>query len=214
MKWIEKQKSQLGVYILSSIDRDTFFQIFGSGKFEGEPPIFMGLDVEPIIALSRFFHFKTVIEIGIQRGATAKCILDNSPWIEKYIGIDLMPNSQTSLSLQQGEVPQIAGEMVKDDPRVEFILKPNGTRDLSPEDLPAANLIFIDGDHSKEGVLLDTILARQTIKRGGVICWHDYGNALVPDVSAAIDELNLKEGNHICLIQNGFLCFQLCREGR
>ncbi|TVX84037.1 class I SAM-dependent methyltransferase [Peribacillus simplex] len=198
---------------MSIIDRSTFFDIFGSGTFDGEPPIFMGADVEPILAFSRTFHLKTVIEIGIQRGETAKIILENSPWIEKYIGIDLTPDSQTTLSLQQGEVPQMAGELVKDDPRVELILKPNGTRDLTADELPLADLILIDGDHSKEGVLLDTLLAHQTIQQGGIICWHDYGNSLVPDVTAVIDELNMKE-DKICLIQNGFLCFQICRDGR
>ncbi|ASS96794.1 class I SAM-dependent methyltransferase [Peribacillus simplex] len=199
---------------MSIIDRSTFFDIFGSGTFDGEPPIFMGADVEPILAFSRTFRLKTVIEIGIQRGETAKIILENSPWIEKYIGIDLTPDSQTTLSLQQGEVPQMAGELVKDDPRVELILKPNGTRDLTADDLPTADLILIDGDHSKEGVFLDTFLARQSIRQGGIICWHDYGNSLVPDVTAVIDELNLTEDNLICLIQNGFLCFQICRDGR
>lgn len=195
---------------MSIIGRDIFFQIFASGAFDGERPLFMGYDVEPLIAFSRTFHPKTVIEIGIQRGETAKCILDNSPWIERYIGIDLTPDSQTSLTIQQKEIPQIAGECVKDDPRVELILKPNGSRELSPYDLPTADLILIDGDHSSEGVLLDTLLARQVVQKGGIICWHDYGNALVPDVTAVIDELNIKEDNRICLIKNGFLCFQFC----
>ncbi|RCW50853.1 class I SAM-dependent methyltransferase [Paenibacillus prosopidis] len=193
---------------MSIIGRELFFQIFGSGEIEGELPLFMGFDAQPLVAFSRTFHPKTVIEFGIQRGATAKCILDNSPWIEKYIGIDLLPGTQTTVSIQQVEVPQIAGEYVKDDPRIELILKPNGTRDLSPEDLPAVDLILIDGDHSYEGVLFDTRLARQIIRKGGIICWHDYGNSLVPDVTKIIDELNLKEGNSICLIENGLLCFQ------
>lgn len=199
---------------MSVIDRENFFKIFGSGNFAGELPMFTGLDVEPLIALSRTFRPKIVIEIGIQRGATAKCILDNSKWIEKYIGIDVKSNYHTSLTIQQNEVPQEPGEYVKDDPRVRLIVKPNGSHDLKPTDLPAADLIFIDGDHSEEGVLLDTLLARQVIRKGGIICWHDYGNHLVPSVTALIDSLNIKEGNHICLIENGFLCFQFCREGR
>ncbi|MDF2082843.1 class I SAM-dependent methyltransferase [Bacillus pseudomycoides] len=199
---------------MSIINRETFFKIFGSGTFNGQLPHFTGNDVEPLIAFSRTFHPKTVIEIGIQRGETAKCILDNSPWIEKYIGIDLVPGSQTSLSLQQQEVPQIVGEYVKDDPRVELIIKPNGSRDVEPSELPTADLIFIDGDHSAEGVLLDTLLARLVIRKGGIICWHDYGNSPVPDVTVVINDLNIKEGDHICLIEHGMLCFQFAREGR
>lgn len=90
--------------------------------------------------------------MGIQKGAIGKCILDNSPWIEKYVGIDVIPTHIATLGIQRGEVPQIAGECVKDDSRVELFVKPNGSRDLHSSDLPAADLIFIDGDHSKEGV--------------------------------------------------------------
>ncbi|WP_078412207.1 class I SAM-dependent methyltransferase [Priestia abyssalis] len=199
---------------MNIINREIFFKIFGSGAIKGERSIYTGSDVEPLIAFSRTFHPKTVIEIGIQRGATAKCLLDNSPWIEKYIGIDVTPDYNTPLSIQQQEVPQIAGECVKDDSRVELIIKPNGSRDLTSADLTAADLIFIDGDHSLNGVLLDTQLARQVIRKGGIICWHDYGNELVPSVSEAIDSLNEKENDQICLIENGYLCFQFCREGR
>ncbi|WP_102275732.1 class I SAM-dependent methyltransferase [Cytobacillus massiliigabonensis] len=199
---------------MNIINRELFFNIFGSGTIDDELPGFTGYDIEPLIAFSRTFHPKTIIEIGIQRGATAKCILDNSPWIEKYIGIDVTPDYSTPLSIQQQEVPQIAGEYVKDDPRVELIIKPNGSRDLKSSDLPTADIIFIDGDHSSTGVMLDTELARQVIRYGGIICWHDYGNQLVPNVSEVIDNLNATEGNQICLIENGFLCFQFCREGR
>jgi predicted O-methyltransferase YrrM len=103
--------------------------------------------------------------------------------------------------------------MCKNDPRVELIVKPNGTRDLVPTDLPAADLIFIDGDHSKACVALDTLLAMQVIRKGGIICWHDYGNHLVPGVTEVIDALNMNEGDHICLVEGTMICFQFCREG-
>jgi len=35
------------------------------------------------------------------------------------------------------------------------------------------DLVFIDGDHSAEGVALDTKLAKRIILESGVICWHD-----------------------------------------
>ncbi|MDN4523636.1 class I SAM-dependent methyltransferase [Fictibacillus fluitans] len=190
------------------ISRDTFFKIFGSGSFIGEGSGFMGSDLEPLISFSRVFRPKTIVEIGIQRGMTAKCLLENSPWIEKYIGIDVTPDHKTTLHIQQNEVPTIPGECVKDDSRVELIVRPHGSRELQPADLPKADLIFIDGDHSEEGVLFDTNLARQIIKKGGIICWHDYGNHLVPGVQTVIDQLNINEGDHICLIENGLLCFQ------
>ena len=35
------------------------------------------------------------------------------------------------------------------------------------------DLVFIDGDHSRKGVLQDTELAKEVIGDCGVICWHD-----------------------------------------
>lgn len=199
---------------MSVILRDTFFKIFGDGHFQGEAPIFVGHDIEALIAFSRTFHIETFIEIGIQRGETARCILGNSPSIRNYIGIDIAPTALTNLPIQQGEIPIVAGELVNHDPRVNLIVTPNGSRDLTALDLPVADLIFIDGDHSFNGVILDTILARQTVRKGGIICWHDFGNPLVPSVSAAINSMNNAEGDHICLIDGGTLCFQFCGEGR
>lgn len=37
----------------------------------------------------------------------------------------------------------------------------------------AFDLVFIDGDHSWEGVLQDTLLAKNIVTESGVICWHD-----------------------------------------
>ncbi|WP_080837982.1 class I SAM-dependent methyltransferase [Cohnella massiliensis] len=199
---------------MNVIHRKTFFGMFGSGAFSGKPPLYTGTDVEPLLAFSRTFFPKTVIEIGIQRGETAKCLLDNSPWIQNYVGIDVAPSHRTALPVQQSEVPKQPGELVKNDPRVRLIVKPNGSRDVTPAELPVADLIYIDGDHSKTGVLQDTELARKVIRKGGIICWHDYGNPAVPSVTKAIDFLNGKGGNAICLIEKGFLCFEFCRNGK
>lgn len=35
------------------------------------------------------------------------------------------------------------------------------------------DLVLVDGDHSRDGVLQDTKLAKQIINQGGTICWHD-----------------------------------------
>ena len=37
----------------------------------------------------------------------------------------------------------------------------------------AFDMVFVDGDHSYKGVMLDTLLARRVLSEDGVICWHD-----------------------------------------
>lgn len=51
------------------------------------------------------------------------------------------------------------------------------------------NLIYIDGDHSHDGVLVDSRKALQVVARGGSIVWNDYMHLLGEprwDVVAAI----------------------------
>lgn len=199
-----------------SLKRDLFFEIFGPANLEldAKSTFLQRQDLEVLISLFQTFKPKTVIEIGIQKGSTAKILLANGPWVEKYIGIDITPDSTPPLKVQYEEVPLKAGELILDDPRIEILVKPNGTRDLTATDLPAADFIFIDGDHSENGVLYDTRLARQVIRAGGIICWHDYDHSPVPDVTKVIDKLNIIEGNHICLVEDTMVCFEFRSDGR
>lgn len=48
--------------------------------------------------------------------------------------------------------------------------------------------VFIDGDHSYEGVKLDISLWLPKIKPGGWIGGHDYGHEKLPGVQKAVDE--------------------------
>ncbi|NBB79207.1 MAG: hypothetical protein GVY36_07125 [Verrucomicrobia bacterium] len=52
------------------------------------------------------------------------------------------------------------------------LLKGYSPRDL--ERLPAPfTFVFVDGDHSEQGVYRDTIALEPLMERGGVICYHD-----------------------------------------
>ena len=112
-----------------------------------------------------------ILEIGINAGGTAKLLLSNIPSIVSYVGIDVPSDFITVLALQQREVPKIAGHRVADDPRVKIILK--STKEVVPTEIGECDFVFIDGDHSADGVERDTTLARACVKRG-VIVWHDY----------------------------------------
>jgi len=57
--------------------------------------------------------------------------------------------------------------------RITQIFADSRTFDTAPY-RESMNYIFIDGDHSYEGVKNDTEKALQLLKPGGVIVWHDY----------------------------------------
>ena len=50
------------------------------------------------------------------------------------------------------------------------------------------DMIYIDGDHSYEGVKSDLKLSFSKVKDGGLICGHDYISSKFEDVVRAVDE--------------------------
>jgi len=81
------------------------------------------------------------------------------------------------------------GEHVFDSPwagKVQFIAGDSRVYDLSKFD-GAIDLVFIDADHSYEGVMNDSSRAFRMIKPGGTIIWHDY--LMIDEVTRALIEL-------------------------
>lgn len=147
-------------------------------------------EIETILALIGSVSPRVVVEFGVNAGRTARALLKAVPSIQKYIGIDVPPGFLTALPSQRGEVEQMPGYLVAGDPRFELLLLPHGSRDLAPGDLPACDAVFIDGDHSRVGVLHDTQVAKASLRPGGIIVWHDDNDAPVVEVRAALDEMH------------------------
>lgn len=129
--------------------------------------------------LDRLLHLyesvkpKVIIEFGVHTGRNAVAALRNIPSVERYVGIDVTPDYKTLMPVQRKEVPAQPGELALHDPRFELIVKPRGSFDLTPKDLPLAEVVFIDADHSRAGVENDYALARAVVGVGGIIIFHD-----------------------------------------
>jgi len=192
-----------------NISQNKFFQLFGSGQ----PTVDVDLegmdygstqDRLALLALARHVQPKTVIEFGLQRGMTARMLIDELPCIRKYVGIDLSASQVPALDGQLSEKPAIPGELVQDEAAVRIICR--DSRKLAAKDLPNADFIYIDGGHDEETVMHDSLLAIERIKLGGAIVWHDYNNRTV-EVNRVIDRLNHERGDHICLVDGTWVCF-------
>lgn len=146
-----------------------------------------------------------VLEIGINSGQTARLLLDNCSSIRSYVGIDVPPDFVTELTVQQQEVPALAGQAVKDDPRVRIILKP--TQQVRPDEIGDCDFAFIDADHSIAGIERDTALARACVERG-IIAWHDYRVAEPPThVNEVLDRWEA-DGAPIVHVNNTWIAFE------
>lgn len=163
-------------------------------------------ELEIIIALVRSVIPHTVIEIGLAQGRTALAILREIPQIERYVGIDTLPGYQPKLKEQLYERSEEPGYLAMSDPRFEQWLRPRGTLDLMPWELPAADAVFIDGDHSSEVVAHDSCLARSATKQGGIIIWHDAGNESV-EVRSVLEQ-DWARGCDIKVIEGTWLAFE------
>lgn len=145
-------------------------------------------ELEVLCGLVAVVKPRTVVEFGVNVGRTAQAILEYVAGIESYVGVDVPLGYVTPKEVQRGEVPEQPGVMVKDDPRFQLLLPEGGSVNLSATDLPECDAVFIDGDHSREGVLNDTTLALQRLRPGGIVIWHDYHTLGTVDVRAVLDE--------------------------
>ena len=191
------------------ISQDSFFSIFEHPKeLPGSPGLITDIELAAIIALLRTFSCSRVAEFGIGSGASTLRFLESCPAIQSYIGVDVPPGTVPSLKYQAEEVPDNAGHFALGDPRFKLIVRSGGTCRMRAEELAPLDFVFIDGDHSVEGVQHDTGLARRAMTNG-VICWHDYDNSPAIGPKIVIDQLNAIEGDQICLIEGTDLCFEI-----
>ena len=164
-------------------------------------------ELETLIGLIADREPLSMLEIGVNTGRTAAEILDNVPSLETYQGVDVLPGYRTEKFVQRREVPQAPGHLASHDKRFELVLRARGSLDLQPSELLPADVVFIDGDHSRRCVSLDTALAHAVVKPGGLIIWHDYHDLGTVDVRDVLDEW-WKAGEAITHIEGTWLAFK------
>ena len=152
-----------------------------------------------LIALISTIKPRTMIEIGVNEGLTAKAVLEHVPSIEHYYGVDVNSSYEFEIPAQRIERPGIPGVMVLDDPRFHLIIR----GDLMPHE---ADVVFIDGDHGKNAVLADSIWAEAVVTHGGLIIWHDYGNPTV-EVTHVLNKLDT-HGRELHHVEGTWLVFE------
>lgn len=171
------------------------------------PRFFNPGELDALVALLLRVTPKGMIEFGCNEGRAAATILKNVPSIEEYVGIDVLPGYVTQKECQRREVPTEPGKYVLDDPRFRLIVKPRGSFDLIPSDLPMCDAVFIDADHSRLGVMNDYSLALTRVRPGGIIIFHDDNGLPVVEVSETLDEL-ARHGAKIIHVTDTWLAYE------
>jgi len=156
-----------------------------------------------VVELVNSVASKVMIEIGCNRGHTARTLLDHVPTLERYIGVDVPFEHEPSLRAQRGEIPVEPAKHAAADKRFYLLLRSSML--IKPEDLEPCDAVFIDGDHSERAVLHDSDLARALLRPGGIIIWHDFNNESV-EVTPALHRLH-SCGWPIVAVQSTWLAF-------
>lgn len=171
----EKVTKKYGISRLPTIDICELFPEFSESidnytYLDGTSPV---IDIMLLKSLARGFSDCAYLEIGCWRGESISNIYE-------------LTKDCTSVNLSEEEMKERGtgddfikanGLFTKDLPGLKTIGMDSRKFDFASLD-KKFDLIFIDGDHSYEGVLNDTVKTFPLRKNtGSIIVWHDYGKS-------------------------------------
>lgn len=135
------------------------------------------MDVEALAAALLHCQPKRVFEIGTYRGASSEMMLRLLPEAE-VISIAFVSEAQGKRQFNNDELSvEDVGALVSPENRGRYTQLIGDSHQIDPAAFVRTHgrmdLVFIDGDHSREGVRQDTTLARAILADGGAIAWHD-----------------------------------------
>lgn len=164
-------------------------------------------ELEAFLHLVEEVQPAVVVEFGVNNGRNPLAVLRNIQSVQIYVGVDVPPGYEFPMVVQKNEIPAVPGELVLDDKRFILVLRKRGTFDMKPQDFPEADVVFIDADHSREGVLNDRRLAQGILRPGGRIIYHDDNCLSVVQVTQTLNELAV-EGAKITHVADTWLAYE------
>ena len=115
-------------------------------------------------AIKKYNDWKTVVEIGVDRGESAYVMLKDNP-TAKYYGFDNWYGQWRKVNPYH---QKMAEKVLR-----EFDATLNRIDSKKLKEIPMADLIHVDADHLFEGCLSDLNLVYKFLKPKGVILVHD-----------------------------------------
>ena len=144
-------------------------------------------------AMLRYFRPMSVFEIGTFKGRTTRLLAEMTDNCTCIYTLDLPPAEVKRGGYFSDREGELIGQDVQESSCREKITQLYGNSrkfDFSPF-YGQMDFVFIDGDHSYEGVKSDTQNALRMIRPGGVIVWDDYSERHTPGVVQCLEELSV-----------------------
>ncbi len=142
-------------------------------------------------------EYKIYAEIGVWKGVTAEHIAENCVFLKKIYLVDPYDSNieyKEGRLYKKGEdktVRRAKEEMLSRTRRfsnIQYVYKTSkeANKDFKDKTL---DVVFIDAIHEYNSVKEDIFLWKPKVKRGGIICGHDYNNRYKNHVVRAVDEI-------------------------
>jgi hypothetical protein len=144
------------------------------------------LETLVLISAARVVEAKTILEVGTSCGWTSMHLAMNTEAFVFTLDIEDKPKAyagepcETRISQLLTTAPKFANARA-------------GCR---------LDMVFIDGDHSYEGIKADTEAALRLNPK--VVAWHDYSNADFPGVAKYLVEF--EQGRRVFHIEDSWIC--------
>lgn len=136
-------------------------------------------DYRALAAIALHHQPTSIFEIGTFLGVTSNFFLELLPEC-RVTSIAYVKNRWNPFRKRYnncGLSRKDVGRMVAIDHRPRFTQLFGDSHALRAEDMVTRfgefDMVFIDGDHSRAGVALDTELCLRILSPGGALCWHD-----------------------------------------
>jgi len=128
------------------------------------------VDLALLKALARVVPHCRYLEIGTLRGES---LVNVAEIAEECVSISLSNQDMLGMGWSENYLKN-NGFFISDQPNLKCIGHDSSTFDFST--LGKFDLVFVDGDHSYEGIKADTKNAFSVLRdENSVIVWHDYG---------------------------------------
>jgi predicted O-methyltransferase YrrM len=137
------------------------------------------------ISLAKFIHDnigdpKRGVELGVNTGHTSRVLLESFPELHLAM-VDPWLECPEARNKATSNVEQYID-------RTQIIQLPSRSA-VSDALGRGLDFVFIDADHSYNAVKYDISVWRKAVRRGGLLCGHDYGDRnLFPGVEKAVRE--------------------------
>lgn len=163
------------------------------------------IDIAIIQSIVKTFQKPDYLEIGSWRGES---ILNIAPYCQSCISVSLSKEEMVQLGFSE-RAAKLDGLLLENIPNLKRVLHNSATFDFNSLN-QKFDVIFVDGDHSYEGVLNDTRKVFPLLKdENSVIFWHDAGFSYEDQrwevLAGIMDGTPVDKRKHIYRISNSML---------